>query len=122
MFKTLKNDSVVGIDERNRKLNNLNDEIQQIKNELDERSLNMTDGSKIVSLISSFLKMTEFEKVVLFPAPLVNLKKVLVRIKGELSLMDVRIGVASHILLQSRLKQSTALQHLLLANSTTVTR
>nr|CAG4649546.1 EOG090X0ADS [Scapholeberis mucronata]SVE93775.1 EOG090X0ADS [Scapholeberis mucronata] len=60
----------VGIDERNRKLNNLNDEIQQIKNELDERSLNMTDGT-----------------------PLVNLKKVLVRIKGELSLMDVRIGV-----------------------------
>nr|CAG4651191.1 EOG090X0ADS [Simocephalus serrulatus]SVE94396.1 EOG090X0ADS [Simocephalus serrulatus] len=89
----------VGIEERNRKLNQLNDEIQQIKNELDERSLNMTDGT-----------------------PLVNLKKVLVRIKGELAMMDVRIGVASHILLQARLKQSTALQHLLLANSTIITR
>ncbi|KAK4022562.1 hypothetical protein OUZ56_008023 [Daphnia magna] len=86
----------VGIEERNHKLNQLNDEIQHIKNELDERSLNMTDGT-----------------------PLVNLKKVLIRIKGELTLMDVRIGVASHILLQARMKQSTALQHLLLANSTT---
>nr|SVE73714.1 EOG090X0ADS [Daphnia atkinsoni] len=86
----------VGIEERNQKLNQLNDEIQHIKNELDERSLNMTDGT-----------------------PLVNLKKVLIRMKGELTLMDVRIGVASHILLQARMKQSTALQHLLLANSTT---
>ena len=38
--------------------------------------------------------------------------------KSELATMDVRIGIASHVLLQSRLKQSTALQHLLLANST----
>nr|SVE79018.1 EOG090X0ADS [Daphnia lumholtzi] len=89
----------VGIEERNHKLNQLNDEIQCIKNELDERSLNMTDGT-----------------------PLVNLKKVLIRIKGELTLMDVRIGVASHILLQARMKQSTALQHLLLANSTAIAR
>lgn len=36
----------VGIEERNRKLNQLNDEIVQVKNELDERSMNMTDGSK----------------------------------------------------------------------------
>ena len=38
--------------------------------------------------------------------------------KGEQAMMDVRIGVVSHIILQTRLKQSTALQHLLLANST----
>nr|CAG4648109.1 EOG090X0ADS [Moina brachiata]SVE93160.1 EOG090X0ADS [Moina brachiata] len=56
----------VGIDDRNRKLNQLNEEIQRIKTELDERSLNMTDGT-----------------------PLVNLKKVLVRLKGELNVMDV---------------------------------
>lgn len=36
----------VGIEERNQQLNRLNDEIMQVKNELDERSLNMTDGSK----------------------------------------------------------------------------
>nr|CAG4643386.1 EOG090X0ADS [Ilyocryptus agilis] len=86
--------SSVGIEERNGKLNQLNDEIQHVKNELDERTSNMTDGT-----------------------PLVNLKKNLVRIKSELAVMDVRIGVASHILLQARLKQSTALQHLLLATS-----
>nr|CAG4641905.1 EOG090X0ADS [Eurycercus lamellatus] len=91
--------SSVGIEERNDKLNRLNDEIQMVKNELDERSSNMTDGT-----------------------PLVNLKKNLVRIKGELAVMDVRIGVANHILLQARLKQSTALQHLLLANSTTLSK
>jgi hypothetical protein len=112
----------VGIEERNQKLNQVNDEIQHIKNELDERSLNMTDGSK-----SPLISMTLFIPLIPFsqnfyylnPAPLVNLKKVLIRIKGELTLMDVRIGVASHILLQARMKQSTALQHLLLANSTT---
>nr|CAG4650353.1 EOG090X0ADS [Sida crystallina] len=85
----------VGIEDRNQKLSALNEEIQLVKNEMDEKSSNMTDGT-----------------------PLVNLKKVLVRMKAELATMDVRIGVASHLLLQSRLKQSTALQHLLLANST----
>ena len=30
-------------------MNQLNEEIQQIKNELDERSLNMTDGSKHIT-------------------------------------------------------------------------
>ncbi len=106
-------------------MNQLNDEIQQIKNELDERSLNMTDGSKYILSKLICIKLNSFlaiNIVSLSTAPLVNLKKVLVRIKGELSMMDVRIGVASHILLQARLKQSTALQHLLLANSTTMTR
>jgi len=64
-------------------------------------------------------RLTEPLLCVSSTAPLVNLKKVLVRMKQELAVMDVRVGVASHILLQSRLKQSTALQHLLLANSST---
>lgn len=73
---------------------------------------------------SSFKSHLISKDDIYFPsiAPLVNLKKVLVRIKGELAMMDVRIGVANHILLQSRLKQSTALQHLLLANSTSIAR
>ena len=41
----------VGVEERNAKLNQLNDDIQSVKNELDERSSNMTDGSKIVYLL-----------------------------------------------------------------------
>ena len=36
----------VGIEDRNLQLSQLNEEIQQVKNELDERSSNMSDGSK----------------------------------------------------------------------------
>lgn len=53
----------VGIEERNRKLNQLNDEIQQIKNELDERSLNMTDGSRKYQ--NRFLSLVTFLKFLL---------------------------------------------------------
>lgn len=35
----------VGIEERTKKIDRITDEIQYIKNELDERTSNMTDGS-----------------------------------------------------------------------------
>ena len=40
----------MGVEERNAKLNRLNDDIQSVKNEMDERSSNMIGGSKIVYL------------------------------------------------------------------------
>ena len=42
--------------------------------------------------------------------PLVNIRKALSKLKIELSQMDVRIGVASHTLLQAKLKEKGNLQ------------
>nr|CAG4644166.1 EOG090X0ADS [Lepidurus arcticus] len=74
-----------GIVERNSKLNTLEEELQILKRELEERSSNMTDGM-----------------------PMVNIKKALARVKGELAQMEVRMGVVSHSLLQARLRERAA--------------
>nr|CAG4641068.1 EOG090X0ADS [Eulimnadia texana] len=86
--------SSIGVQERTRRLNQINEEILHVKNQVEERSSNMTDGG-----------------------PLISVKKALGGIKQELSAMDIRIGVLSHLLLQARLKESTAFQVQLLASS-----
>ena len=58
-----------GVVERSRLLANITDELDIIKNEMEERGSSMTDGS-----------------------PLVNIRKSLARMKSEISGMDVRIG------------------------------
>ena len=45
-----------------------------------------------------------------FPAPLVKIKQALQRLKGEVTQMDVRIGVVEHSLLQARLKDKNNFQ------------
>ena len=67
--------------ERTRLLANITDELELIKNEMEERGSSMTDGS-----------------------PLVNIRKSLARMKSEIVGMDVRIGVIEHTLLQAGVK------------------
>ncbi|CAL1273411.1 unnamed protein product [Larinioides sclopetarius] len=76
-----------GVTERSRILSQITEELDQVKQEMDERGSNMTDGK-----------------------PLVNIRKALSKLKVELSQMDVRIGVASHTLLQAKLKEKGNLQ------------
>ncbi|GIY03321.1 intraflagellar transport protein 57 homolog [Caerostris darwini] len=76
-----------GVTERSRTLSQITEELDQVKQEMDERGSNMTDGK-----------------------PLVNIRKALSKLKVELSQMDVRIGVASHTLLQAKLKERGNLQ------------
>uniref|UniRef100_T1D1P4 Putative intraflagellar transport protein n=1 Tax=Cupiennius salei TaxID=6928 RepID=T1D1P4_CUPSA len=76
-----------GVTERSRTLSQITEELEQVKQEMDERGSNMTDGK-----------------------PLVNIRKALSKLKVELSQMDVRIGVASHTLLQAKLKEKGNLQ------------
>ncbi|KAK9890773.1 hypothetical protein WA026_012118 [Henosepilachna vigintioctopunctata] len=70
-----------GVAERNRELNKLNDQLETIKQQMEERGTSMTDGT-----------------------PLVNIKKAVIKIKQEIVDMDVRIGVLECILLQSRIR------------------
>lgn len=76
-----------GVTERSRILAQISDELEQVKQEMEERGSSMTDGT-----------------------PLVNIRKALTRLKTEISQMDVRIGVASHTLLQAKLKEKGNLQ------------
>ncbi|XP_076304136.1 intraflagellar transport 57 [Tachypleus tridentatus] len=76
-----------GVTERSRTLAQITEELDQIKQEMDDRGSRMTDGT-----------------------PLVNIRKALVRLKTEISQMDVRIGVALHTLLQAKLKEKGDLQ------------
>ncbi|XP_054714052.1 intraflagellar transport protein 57 homolog [Uloborus diversus] len=71
-----------GVTERSRILSQITEELDQVKQEMEERGSNMTDGK-----------------------PLVNIRKALSKLKVELSQIDVRIGVASHTLLQAKLKE-----------------
>eukprot|EP00096_Caligus_rogercresseyi_P007294 TRINITY_DN25118_c0_g1_i1.p1 TRINITY_DN25118_c0_g1~~TRINITY_DN25118_c0_g1_i1.p1 ORF type:complete len:282 (-),score=58.23 TRINITY_DN25118_c0_g1_i1:89-832(-) len=76
-----------GVTERSRQLAQIADELESVKAEMEERGSSMTDGS-----------------------PLVNIKKSLARIKSESTAMDVRMGVAKHILLQAKMKDKSNMQ------------
>lgn len=71
-----------GITDRSLSLAQITEELDQIKQEMEERGSSMTDGT-----------------------PLVNIRKALTRLKAEITQMDVRIGVAVHTLLQAKLKE-----------------
>ncbi|XP_065305010.2 intraflagellar transport protein 57 homolog isoform X1 [Dermacentor albipictus] len=71
-----------GITDRSRTLAQITEELEQIKQEMEERGSSMTDGT-----------------------PLVNIRKALARLKTEITQMDVRIGVAVHTLLQAKIKE-----------------
>ena len=76
-----------GVVDRSRQLAQLTDELESVKQELEERGTSMTDGT-----------------------PRVNIRKALNRVKQEVQGMDVRIGVVEHTLLQYRLRDKEALQ------------
>lgn len=76
-----------GVAERSRILVSVTEELESIKQEMEERGSSMTDGK-----------------------PVVNIKKAIARIKGEITTMDVRLGVLESSLLQARLRDKTQLQ------------
>ncbi|XP_022098486.1 intraflagellar transport protein 57 homolog [Acanthaster planci] len=76
-----------GVTERTRTLAEITEELEKVKQEMEERGSSMTDGS-----------------------PLVKIKQALQRLKTENTQMDVRIGVVEHSLLQARLKDKSNLQ------------
>ncbi|XP_066154425.1 intraflagellar transport protein 57 homolog [Euwallacea fornicatus] len=77
-----------GVAERNRELNNLNDKVESIKQQMEERGSSMTDGT-----------------------PLVNIKKTIVKVKAEIVDMDVRIGVLECLLLQTKIREERQLEN-----------
>lgn len=76
-----------GVTERTRILNKLTEELEQMKREMDERGSSMTDGT-----------------------PLINIKKTITKMKGEISEMNVRIGVLEYSLMCARIRDRTQLQ------------
>lgn len=76
-----------GVTSKSQTLSKLSDDLDAIKSEMEERGSSMTDGT-----------------------PLIALRKTLAKLKQELITVDIRIGVATHTILQANLNESTAQQ------------
>uniref|UniRef100_A0A8I5TA76 Intraflagellar transport protein 57 homolog n=1 Tax=Pongo abelii TaxID=9601 RepID=A0A8I5TA76_PONAB len=73
-----------GVTERTRLLSEVMEELEKVKQEMEEKGSSMTDG-----------------------APLVKVKQSLTKLKQETVEMDIRIGIVEHTLLQSKLKEKS---------------
>uniref|UniRef100_A0ACB8FGP6 Intraflagellar transport protein 57 n=1 Tax=Sphaerodactylus townsendi TaxID=933632 RepID=A0ACB8FGP6_9SAUR len=73
-----------GVTDRTRILSEITEELEKVKQEMEEKGSSMTDG-----------------------APLVKIKQALTKLKQETIQMDIRIGVVEHTLLQSKLKEKS---------------
>ncbi|OCT92358.1 intraflagellar transport protein 57 homolog isoform X1 [Xenopus laevis] len=73
-----------GVTERTRILAEITEELEKVKQEMEEKGSSMTDG-----------------------APLVKIKQALTKLKHEIVQMDIRTGVVEHTLLQSTLKEKS---------------
>ncbi|GAA6229471.1 intraflagellar transport protein 57 homolog [Lates japonicus] len=73
-----------GVTERTRILAEISEELDKVKQEMEEKGSSMSDG-----------------------APVVKIKQSLTKLKMEIVQMDVRIGVVQHTLLQAKLKEKS---------------
>lgn len=71
-----------GVTTKSATLSEITDELEGIKAEMEERGSTMTDGT-----------------------PLVSLRKGLSQLKSEVTVLDIRIGVAAHTILRSQLEE-----------------
>ncbi|ESO01572.1 hypothetical protein HELRODRAFT_192188 [Helobdella robusta] len=86
-----------GVTERSRTLAEITDDLERIKQEMEERGSSMSDGT-----------------------PLVRIKQAMTQIKEECLHMDVRIGVLQHILLRAKLKERNIQNSLMLNQSSLI--
>ncbi|XP_048868322.1 intraflagellar transport protein 57 homolog isoform X4 [Brienomyrus brachyistius] len=73
-----------GVTERTRVLSEISEDLEKVKQEMEERGSSMSDG-----------------------APLVKIKQSLTKLKQEVIQMDIRIGVVEHTILQAQLKEKS---------------
>uniref|UniRef100_A0A3B5MQP7 Intraflagellar transport protein 57 homolog n=1 Tax=Xiphophorus couchianus TaxID=32473 RepID=A0A3B5MQP7_9TELE len=74
----------VGVMTRTRVLAEISEELEKVKQEMEDKGSSMSDG-----------------------APVVKIKQSLTKLKQEVVQMDVRIGVVEHTLLQAKLKEKS---------------
>lgn len=71
-----------GVTERTRILAEISEELEKVKQEMEEKGSSMSDG-----------------------APVVKIRQSLTKLKQEIEQMDVRMGVVEHTLLQAKLRE-----------------
>uniref|UniRef100_A0A4W4FM56 Intraflagellar transport protein 57 homolog n=1 Tax=Electrophorus electricus TaxID=8005 RepID=A0A4W4FM56_ELEEL len=71
-----------GVTDRTRTLAEISEELEKVKQEMEEKGSSMSDG-----------------------APVVKIRQSLTKLKQEIQEMDVRMGVVEHTLLQAKLKE-----------------
>ncbi|XP_046388605.1 intraflagellar transport protein 57 homolog [Ischnura elegans] len=90
------NAACTSISSHSQMLSQLTEELELVKQETEERGSSMTDGT-----------------------PLVNIKKAVAQLKGEIALQEVRLGISEHCLLQSRLRDKSKTQEDILSINNT---
>ncbi|XP_067308622.1 intraflagellar transport protein 57 homolog isoform X2 [Pseudorasbora parva] len=80
--KELYQEASGGVTERTRILAELSEELEKVKQEMEEKGSSMSDG-----------------------APVVKIRQSLTKLKQEIEQMDVRMGVVEHTLLQAKLRE-----------------
>ncbi|KAG7325656.1 hypothetical protein KOW79_010581 [Hemibagrus wyckioides] len=73
-----------GVTERTRTIAEINEELEKVKQEMDEKGSSMSDG-----------------------VPVVKIRQSLTKLKQEIQEMDVRLGVVEQTLLQAKLKEKS---------------
>ncbi|XP_069769404.1 intraflagellar transport protein 57 homolog [Narcine bancroftii] len=73
-----------GVTERTKLLSEISEELEKVKQDMEEKGSSMTDGT-----------------------PLVKIKQALTKLKQEITQMDIQIGVVEHTLLQAKLKEKS---------------
>lgn len=87
----------------------LQDQLSELKQKYNSANTNVTELTNELSKISEELdnvksRMDEIGNGMTDSKPLINIKQGVVKLKGELKQMDLRIGVIEHTLLQAKLK------------------
>lgn len=76
-----------GVIERQRKLTRISEELESLKQEMEERGTIMSDGT-----------------------PLINIKKALVVLREDVANMNVQIGILQHDIIHSKLREKFLMQ------------
>ncbi|KAG7325653.1 hypothetical protein KOW79_010578 [Hemibagrus wyckioides] len=84
LVKELHQQASRGVTERTRTIAEINEELEKVKQEMDEKGSSMSDG-----------------------VPVVKIRQSLTKLKQEIQEMDVRMGVVEQTLLQAKLKEKS---------------
>lgn len=106
-----------GVVEKQRKLTKISEELESVKQEMEERGTVMTDGSEChtnmaettlehVNVICQRLSFS-----IPFSAPLINIKKALATLKEDVAHMNVQVGILQHDIIHSKLREKLLMQH-----------
>lgn len=105
----------IEVDKENltKELNDVINENDVIKVQMEQKGASMSDGSKTLYLIENFFLKEKHKsfKIVFFNfsiiGPVINIKKAIAKLKEDITQMNLEIGLLTHIIDQDTLRQAS---------------